>query len=97
MKIDRTFAGNMYKSNLKKSADVKTKVNQTEKLHTKDTVVISKQATTQHVIDRVLVGYAKDIDHPASPEKLEQLKQAVADGKYYVDSSDIADSILVRC
>lgn len=96
MKIDRSFVGNVYKSNLKKSADIKTKVDQTEKIPTKDTVVISKQATNQHAIDKA-VGYTKDINLPASPERLAALKQEISDGKYCVSSLDIVDSILVRC
>lgn len=61
-----------------------------------DKVTISGDAAARAGLSRLASSVAAEVDASASPARIEQLRTAVQDGSYHVETGDIADAILAR-
>ncbi|HWP79531.1 MAG TPA: flagellar biosynthesis anti-sigma factor FlgM [Candidatus Acidoferrum sp.] len=62
----------------------------------KDRVCLSEQSKKQGEFPDAVATATEQVQQGTSPEKLRQLKAAIADGTYRVDGEAIADAILGR-
>lgn len=99
MNIDRIMATNIYKTNLAKSVDTDKKTKPSvrvdaSKEKTMDTITISADAANRKTIDKAVKLAKNEFDKEIPTGRIEMLKKAISEGKYYVSSQDIADSIM---
>lgn len=97
MNIDRIMATNIYKANLGKTVEKEKKTQPSVRIakeKTMDTITISADAANRKTIDQATRLASTDLKKEIPSNRVEMLKKAIAEGKYYVSSGDIADSIM---
>ena len=61
-----------------------------------DKVTLSEEATAHAELARFVSSLGNEVENSASPQRVEELREAVQNGSYHVPTADIADAILNR-
>ncbi len=68
---------------------------ETAREHT-DQIVISSEGTRRAEAEQLTRTIAAGMPAPASPERLESLRTAVAEGRYHIPTGDLVDAVMNR-